>query len=165
MKNFLFLYAFTFIFQFAWSQTAENKLYDPTANAQNDIESAVRKAKQENKHVLLQIGGNWCKWCIEFNRFCKADAQIDSLLKVDFVVYHLNYSKENKNEKMLEQYGFPQRFGFPVFVILDEKGNRIHTQNSSYLEDHDSYSKVKIMEFLKQWNRAAIAAKTYQFKK
>lgn len=162
MKNFLFAFAFTFTFQLAWSQTAEHKLYNPTANAENDIKSAIKKAQQENKHMLVQIGGNWCKWCIEFNRFCKADAQIDSLLNADYIIYHLNYSKENKNEKMLAAYGFPQRFGFPVFIILDENGNRVHTQNSSYLEDHESYSKIKVMEFLKQWNRKALKPQTYQ---
>jgi len=165
MKNYLTLTLFLFTFQFVWSQTTEHKLYDPSANAENDIEAAVKKAQQENKHVLIQIGGNWCKWCIEFNRFCKADAQIDSLLNADFVLYHLNFSKENKNEKLLTQYGFPQRFGFPVFIILDEKGNRIHTQNSSYLEEKASYNKTRIMEFLKQWNRAALSAETYQNKK
>lgn len=160
--KYLFVLIFSFTLQFVWSQTNEHKLYNPTANAENDIEAVVKKAQQENKHVLIQIGGNWCKWCIEFNRFCKTDAQIDSLLNADYIIYHLNYSKENKNEKLLAQYGFPQRFGFPVFIILDEKGNKIHTQNSSYLEEKESYNKIKTMEFLKQWNHAAVSAQTYQ---
>lgn len=140
----------------------EHKLYDPSANAESDIAAAVKKAKAENKHVLVQIGGNWCKWCIEFNRFSKADPQIDSLLKANYVIYHLNYSKENRNEKKLAEYGFPQRFGYPVFIVLDGNGNKIHTQNSSYLEEKESYSKTKVMEFLKQWNRAALSPQNYQ---
>ncbi|MGC4103250.1 hypothetical protein [Ferruginibacter sp.] len=51
----------------------EKKLYDPTADAEKDIAAAVKKAKAENKYVLLQGGGNWCSWCIEFARFAKAD--------------------------------------------------------------------------------------------
>ncbi len=163
-KYFILLILFI-AFHFSQAQTAEHKLYDPSANAENDIEFSIKKAQKENKHVLLQVGGNWCKWCIEFNRFCKADAQIDSILNADFIVYHLNYSKENKNEKLLAKYGFPQRFGFPVFIILDENGNRIHTQNSSYLEEKQSYSKDKVFEFLKQWNRKSISPQTYQNKK
>jgi thioredoxin-related protein len=163
--KYVFAFVFSITFHILWSQTTEHKLYDPTANAENDLKNCVKKAQQENKHVLVQIGGNWCKWCIEFNRFCNADTQIDSLLKADFIVYHLNYSKENKNEKTLESFGFPQRFGFPVFIVLDEKGNKIHTQNSSYLEEKESYSKSKVMEFLKQWNRKSLAAETYLNKK
>jgi thioredoxin-related protein len=51
----------------------ETKLYNPAANADADIKAAILEAKKENKYVLLQGGGNWCKWCIEFARFCKED--------------------------------------------------------------------------------------------
>ena len=60
----------------------------------------------------------------------------------------VNYSKENKNLAEMKKLEFPQRFGFPVFVILDSNGKRIHTQNSSYLEEGDGYSKKKVIDFL-----------------
>src|ERR1700691_1252411 len=116
------------------AQTTDTKIYNPSANAENDIAALVKLAKIEHKHVLLQAGGNWCSWCIEFNRFAHADSSIDSLLNKCFVVYHLNYSQENENKAVFAKYGYPQRFGFPVFIILDANGNRIHTQNSEYLE-------------------------------
>ncbi|OYU96159.1 MAG: thioredoxin family protein [Bacteroidetes bacterium B1(2017)] len=138
------------------AQHNDTLLYHPFDNAKEAIGLAAKKAKQENKMVLLQIGGNWCKWCIEFNRFCKANPTIDSLLKADYVVYHLNYSKENKNEEILTSLQYPNRFGFPVFVILDGNGSRVHTQNSSYLEEGKSYSEEKIIDFLKGWNYKAL---------
>lgn len=137
-------------------------IYHPEENAATAIEAAIQKAKQEKKHVFIQAGGNWCSWCIEFNRFTSADPQIDSLLKADYVVYHLNYSKENKNEKIFEQYKFPQRFGFPVFLILNDKGELLHTQNSAYLEEGKSYGKDKVLAFLSDWNRRALNADTYK---
>lgn len=57
---------------------------------------------------------------------------------------------------------FPQRFGFPVFVILDGKGWRIHPQNSGLLESEAGYDRRKIQEFLLQWSPAALNAATYQ---
>ncbi|MCC6286336.1 MAG: thioredoxin family protein [Chitinophagaceae bacterium] len=137
-------------------------LYHPEENAAASIEEAVKKAKAENKQVFIQAGGNWCSWCIAFNRFTHANASIDSLLKADYIVYHLNYSKENKNEKIFEQYKFPQRFGFPVFLILNDKGELIHTQNSSYLEAGKSYDKEKVLAFLKDWDRAALNPDAYK---
>ena len=147
------------------AQQEAKKLYDPQANATADIAAAVKKAAAENKHVLLQAGGNWCSWCIEFARFSKADKQIDSILGSSFVWYHLNYSKENKNEELLAKYGFPQRFGFPVFIILNARGERIHTQSSEYLEDgKKSYDQKKVMGFLSAWTPNALDPKTYQLK-
>ena len=53
---------------FAFGQdTNKKKVYDETANAKIQISDAVTKAKKDNKHVLLQIGGNWCPWCILFD--------------------------------------------------------------------------------------------------
>ena len=162
MKNFIF-FALCFISFSLSAQQESKKLYDPAANAGNDIAAAIKKAAAEKKHVLIQAGGNWCSWCIEFARFAKVDAQIDSMLKSSFVWYHLNYSKENKNEVLLAKYGFPQRFGFPVFIVLNSKGERIHTQSSEYLEDgKKSYDQKKVMGFLSAWTPNALDAKTYQ---
>ncbi|MEO6001407.1 MAG: thioredoxin family protein [Chitinophagaceae bacterium] len=144
------------------AQPINKKLYNPGANAERDISDAVKKAKTENKNVFIQAGGNWCSWCLEFNRFCQADMQIDSLIKSDYVVYHLNYSPENENESIFARYGYPQRFGFPVFLIVDGNGNRIHIQNSSYLEQGKSYNKRKLVEFLQQWNRKAVNPAEYK---
>lgn len=162
----LFLVLMTFLLSLtAIAQQEAKKLYDPQANAAADIAAAVKKAAAENKHVLLQAGGNWCSWCIEFARFSKADAQIDSLIGSSFVWYHLNYSKENKNEALLAKYGFPQRFGFPVFIVLNAKGERIHSQSSEYLEDgKKSYDQKKVMGFLSAWTPKALEPTTYQQK-
>lgn len=163
MKSFFLIFFVSFISLAAFAQ--ENKLYNPAANADSDIETAVKKAAAENKFVLLQGGGNWCKWCIEFARFCKADKQIDSLLNANFVWYHLNYSKENENKPVFAKYGFPQRFGFPVFIILNANGERIHTQNSAYLEDgKSSYNKEKVIEFLESWSPRALDPAAYEKK-
>lgn len=144
------------------AQTNETKIYDPSANAENDIAAAIKKAKAENKHVLLAAGGNWCSWCIEFNHFSHVNGSIDSLLNKCFVVYHLNYSKENENKAVFAKYGYPQRFGFPVFIILNANGDRIHTQNSEYLEQGRSYNKQKVYEFLLQWVPQALDASLYK---
>ena len=161
MRLFL-LFVVSFLSLNATAQSESKKLYDPNANAAADISAAVKKAAAENKFVLIQAGGNWCGWCIEFARFSKADIKIDSVMQSSFVWYHLNYSKENKNEALFAGYGFPQRFGFPVFIILNGKGERIHTQTSEYLEDgKKSYDQKKVRSFLELWSPKALAPETY----
>lgn len=144
----------------------EAKLYNTDADAKMQISEAVKNAATLNKHVLIQAGGNWCSWCIKFDKFSKADVQIDSIIKASYVIVHLNYSKENKNEAAFADLGYPQRFGFPSFIILDKKGNRLHTQNSEYLEDgKGSYDSKKVLQFLQAWVPAAIDPATYQANK
>ena len=139
------------------------KLYKPEEKADAEIAKAVKEAKAEGKHVFIQVGGNWCIWCARFNDFINADKQIDSSVNAGYVVYHMNYSPENKNEALLAKYGYPQRFGFPVFLILDGKGNLIHTQNSGYLEDgKKSYDRGKVLGFFNDWSPKALDPKQYK---
>lgn len=163
MKKSILLILILTVSMLSYSQDMTKfKLYKPEENAEKGIEAAVKEAKDNGKHVLIQIGGNWCIWCARFNDFVTSDLSIDSLVRSNYVVYHLNYSKENKNSDLLAKYRFPQRFGFPVFLILDEKGHLLHTQNSEYLEDGKSYSKPKVIEFFKSWSPPAFDPKQYK---
>ncbi len=85
-------------------------------------------------------------------------------MRANYVIVHVNYSKENENEALLAELGYPQRFGFPVFIVLDDKGTRLHTQNSGYLEEGKGHSKEKVMEFFKNWSPEALDPKSYEKK-
>jgi uncharacterized protein YyaL (SSP411 family) len=142
---------------FLFSQTEEVKIYNPDANAREDIAKAVKQAKAENKNVLLQIGGNWCPWCIRLHGLETTDAQIDSLLKADYVMVLVNIprEKDKRDPELMASLDNPQRFGFPVLVVLNQEGERIHTQDSWYLEQDKSYDREKLMHFFRMWNVAA----------
>ena len=164
MKKFFLLMLTGAITTIALSQDlAKFKLYHPDENAKDAIASVVKDAKKISKHVLVEIGGNWCIWCARFNDFVNNDKSLDSLVSSNFVVYHLNYSKENKNKELLTKYGFPQRFGFPVFLVLNEKGDLLHTQTSWYLEDgKKSYDKEKVTAFFTDWGKKALDPAQYK---
>ncbi len=146
-----------------WAQDMKTfKLYKPDENAAAAIEKAIAEAKAGKKHVFIQIGGNWCIWCARFEDFVKNEKRIDSLVKSDYVVYHLNYSPENKNEEILAKYNYPQRFGFPVFLVLNGEGELLHTQNSAYLEEGKSYDAKKVFGFFQDWTKRALDPAQYK---
>ena len=159
MRNFLIM--FCLLVTVGCASAQKPMLYHPDADAAKDIEQAIARAKAEHKYVLIQGGGNWCGWCLEFARLAKEDPQLDSVINSAFVWYHLNFSKENQNKAVFAKYGYAQRFGFPVFIILDESGQRLHTQNSEYLEEGKSYSKRKVQAFLEMWSPRALNPAMY----
>lgn len=163
MKKLLIVAASIFILNAVHAQsTTTAHLYDPNADAVKEIAQAVKKAKAEHKFVLLQGGGNWCIWCKRFSLTVATDPKLDSIVNADFIVYHLNYSSENKNQNVYAKYGYPQRFGFPVFIILDENGNRLNTQNSEYLEEGKGYNHDKIADFFESWSPKALDPSSYK---
>jgi thioredoxin-related protein len=145
-----------------FAQKAKEQVYDENADPVKDIKKAVELAQKENKHVMLVIGGNWCSWCMKLNKLIKSDEEIKSALYDNYQVVKVNYSKGHIPTELLEKLQFPQRLGFPVIVILDQDGKRIHTQSSGYLEEDKGYSKKKLTGFFKDWTVAKLDPASYK---
>ena len=146
------------------AQNGLKKVYDEDINPIEQIDQAVLKAKTEGKFVICQVGGNWCPWCLRFADFITKDTTISNVIDESFVYIHVNYNprKSEGEEKvqlakaMLKRLDNPARFGFPVFVVLDEEGRVIHTQDSSFLEEGQGYDKEKVLRFFKNWTPKAV---------
>jgi thioredoxin-related protein len=163
MKKIIITVVILFFYGQVFSQDMKKfNLYHPEADAKKQLANAVNEAQTTGKYVFISIGGNWCVWCARFNDFMTNNKSLDSLLAENYVTYHLNYSPENKNVELLEKYKFPQRFGFPVFLILNDKGELIHTQSSWYLEAEKSYDKEKVKAFLTDWSKKAFDPAQYK---
>ena len=154
----------TFLPSLIFAQTEPVQIYNPEANAREDMARAIQQAKAENKHVLLQIGGNWCPWCVKLHSMEANDPQIDSLLKADYIRVMVNIPKEKdkRDYALLAELDNPQRFGFPVLVILNQEGKRIHTQDSWYLEQDSGYNRDKVVQLFKMWNVAAAGVPLFE---
>lgn len=128
------------------------KPYNETEDAAAKIAELIKKAKKENKNIMIQAGGNWCIWCLRFNNYVQTTPELKKLVDDNYLYYHLNYSPKNKNEKIFEQYGNPgAKYGYPVFVVLDKNGKQIHTQDSAVLEEGKGYSFQKVKTFFEIW--------------
>ncbi|MDO5616898.1 MAG: thioredoxin family protein, partial [Cruoricaptor ignavus] len=78
--------------------------------------------------------------------------ELKQIVDENYLYYHLNFSPENKNEKIFAQYGNPGKtYGYPVFIVLDKNGKQIHTQDSAILEEGKGYSTEKVKEFFNAW--------------
>ena len=62
------------------------KLYDPELDGMEQIDKAIEKAAASNKQVFIQLGGNWCGWCILFDKFVKEDQELKDFVDSNYVV-------------------------------------------------------------------------------
>ena len=146
------------------AQRGVKKVYNEEINPIEQIDQAVAKAKSEGKYVICQVGGNWCPWCLRFADFITNDTTISKVIDENFEYIHVNYNprksggEEKKKQaaalmKRLDNCG---RFGFPVFVVLDDAGKIIHIQDSSFLEEGQGYNQEKVLRFFKNWTPQAV---------
>jgi len=144
------------------------KPYNENQDLRADLKKATARAKKENKHVLIQFGGNWCPWCVRFHGLAKGPTAVDSLLNADYVYTLLNVSQDKKKRdyQLFREFGYPNRFGYPVFVVLDGDGKVLHIQDSGILEHCQvkGYDTTKVVTFLKMWNVKSLDPATYQVK-
>ncbi|MDD7250647.1 MAG: thioredoxin family protein [Prevotellaceae bacterium] len=166
-KTILTLFCFfSFSVLFATAQSGVKQVYNPALDPMAQIDSALALTQrtEEPKYVLCQLGGNWCPWCLLFAEFVSRDTDINQLIQDNYVYIHVNYdphlnhdeSQKAKTKALLDRLGKPQRFGFPVLIILDQQGKVIHIQDSSFLEEGQGYNKKKVLRFLKSWRPKAV---------
>ncbi|MDY5773180.1 MAG: thioredoxin, partial [Bacteroidaceae bacterium] len=65
-------------------------------------------------------------------------------------------SAQAQAKQLMKRLGNPGRFGFPVLVVLDGKGEVLHIQDSSFLESDESYDSDKVKRFFKNWTPKAL---------
>lgn len=152
------------MFLAADAQSNLKKVYDENVDPMTQIDQAIANADKEGKFVICQVGGNWCRWCLMFADFISKDSEIMDVINKNFVYIHVNYNprersdeaKMKKAEAMLKRLGNPGRFGYPVFVVLDQNGKVLHIQDSSFLEEGNGYNKTKVMRFFSNWTPEAV---------
>ena len=146
------------------AQKALKKVYNENINPIEQIDQAVAKAKSEGKFVICQVGGNWCPWCLKFADFIEKDTTISKIIADNFEYIHVNYNprKSQGEEKLaqcralMKRLNNAGRFGYPVFVVLDEEGRILHIQDSGLLEEGEGYNQKKVLSFFKNWTPKAV---------
>lgn len=164
MRKVLMIALMTMSVMMANAQGALKKVYNETIDPMSQIDEGLVKAKAEGKFVVCQVGGNWCPWCLKFADFVEKDTAVNKVVNDNFVFLHVNYNPrkaageeaQQKAALLMERLNRPGRFGFPVFVVLDENGKVMHIQDSSFLEDGKGYSEEKVLRFFKNWTPKAV---------
>ena len=159
MKRILIAFCAVLLAAAIEAQTELKKVYNKDVNPLEQIDQALVKAKAEGKFVICQVGGNWCPWCLRFADFITNDPAISKVIDENFTYIHVNYNprksegeeKHQQAKALMKRLNNCGRFGFPVFVVLDEDGKVIHIQDSSFLEEGQGYNQEKVLRFFKNW--------------
>ncbi|WDE97813.1 thioredoxin family protein [Lentisphaera profundi] len=96
-----------------------------------DYEKALKTAKAEKKHLLLNFtGSDWCGWCIKLDKEVFDTSKFKKYAKKELILVKLDFprkgkqSKEEKaqNQKLAKEFGVR---GYPTILILDPDGKLI----------------------------------------
>ena len=102
-------------------------------NWETNLETALQKAKTENKAVLVNFtGSDWCVWCKRLSTEVFSKSEFENyaddnliLVKIDFP-QSIEQSAETKfyNRQLAQKFGIQ---GYPTILLLNSNGNLILT--------------------------------------
>lgn len=130
-----------------------NAAFDPARNPVDDLATAMVEAQRGNKHIVLDVGGEWCSWCHLMDQFIEGDAEVRRLRDASYVWMKVNYSEDNENLAFLSKY--PEIKGYPHLFVLDADGTLLHSQFTGELEmpkaKGKGYDRQRFLAFMQEW--------------
>lgn len=102
-------------------------------NWEDNLETALQKAKAENKAVLVNFtGSDWCQWCIKLSDEVFSKSEFEDYADENLILVRLDFprsieqSAETKayNNQLAQKYGVQ---GFPTVLLFNSSGNLVKT--------------------------------------
>ncbi len=138
----------------------EAALYDASADARDDIKSALGIAgASEDTFVLAIFGANWCHdsralagW-LQTPRF---QALTDAHYQVVYIDAGVPQTGEGRNLDLAEELGVPGITGTPTLLVLDDEGNLLNTpEDAKSWRNSARRSEDEVFAYLEDWTQSA----------
>ena len=98
---------------------------------EENLETALQKAKTENKAVLVNFtGSDWCQWCIRLSNEVFSQPEFEDYAEQNLILVRLDFprsieqSAETKmyNNQLAQRYGVQ---GFPTILLFNSQGQMV----------------------------------------
>jgi thioredoxin-related protein len=130
-----------------------SRVYDENSDPFKDAGAAIKLAKETNRNVLIEIGGNWCGWCKKMDEFLVKNPEVYKKLHDEFVLLKISVSDSNENEAFMKS--LPPVLGYPHMYVSTNTGKMILSKDTAELLDDEQYSKEQWLAFLNKWQASA----------
>jgi thiol-disulfide isomerase/thioredoxin len=137
-------------------QARRDPIYQVDGKGMARVEQALVKAKQDNKRVLLKIGGNWCGWCYKLHDVFHKNSTIKPLVSDE---YELVMIDSRADKAVLEKWKIKAP-SFPYLAVLDAAGQKLTEQRTGPLEKGSQHDPDLVQAFLEKWKAPPLDART-----
>ena len=121
--------------------------FDATRNPRQDIRAAAATAR--GRHILVELGGQWCTWCLTLDRYLESQTEVEAAFSRSFVVVRVNVSTQNPNSAFLSAFPTPEHY--PHFIVLNAEGAYLGSQATEPFREGAGYSAEGLITFAQEW--------------
>lgn len=120
--------------------------YEPSRDAQADLDAALAAAPAANRRVLAIVGGDWCRDCRELDALFAADPALAALRDRRFVPVKVYVGSDYRNEAVLAR--LPRLAWVPTLYVLDADGSVVRHAPSTAFHANQGLDRAKVLAFL-----------------
>jgi thiol:disulfide interchange protein DsbD len=106
------------------------------------LNSEIAKANNQGKTVMLDLYADWCKACIEFEKYTFVDTEVQEALKNSvWLQIDMTEFDSSTNTEIVEHFTI---FGLPSILFFDLQGNELTKQRTTgFMNAKDFTAHVK----------------------
>lgn len=125
--------------------------YDPAQDAAKAVDTALARAAQNHKRVLIDMGGNWCADCRILSAVM-ALPEVDAFLKSHYEVVLVDIGRVNRNLQIPSRFGItPKLEGVPDVLIVTPEGKLLNGGHTEVLAEARKMTPQAISDWLASW--------------
>lgn len=126
-------------------------IFDENLDFNEILDDALAKSKVTKKRILIEFGGDWCIWSHRMNRIVES-RKFKSFIDDNFIFLRCTINAYGENSYPSDK-DLPDIRSIPHFILLDENGNVIGSQDTPGFEFLWFYKKWALYNFFKEWSK------------
>ena len=128
----------------------KGEIYSAGADANQEIQAALKRAVSEKKRILLVFGANWCYDCHVLERALHEGAA-GKIVEESFLLVHVDIGEGEKNPELVKTYRIPIEKGVPAVAVLNGDGKLLYSSGDGEFESARTMFKRDLVAFLSRW--------------
>ena len=130
--------------------STKKNLYPADADADKEIEEALKAVAGTKKRVLLIFGGNWCYDCHVLDQ-ALTRGKASEIARAHYLIVHVDIGYGEKNPELQKKYKIPVEKGVPAVAILAADGSLLYSSGDGQFESARTMLKTNLIAFLMIW--------------
>ena len=114
------------------------------------FEQALLKARREDRHVLVEFGGNWCRWSNRIEKVLDAPP-FSGLINQNFEFLRCHLGNDGECYFPFDDFDVPEFRSVPFFVLIDPNELVVDHAFTESFECLWFYRRSKINAWLQNW--------------
>lgn len=124
-------------------------IFDENLDFSTILDDALAKSQKTKKRVLIEFGGDWCIWSHRMNSVVESK-KFKSLIDDNFIFLRCTINALGECNYPSDRE-YPEFSSIPHFILLDENGKIIASQDTPGFEFLWFYKKWSLYNFFKKW--------------